>query len=172
MTAIPKSMYVSGPMTGKPEHNIPAFRTMSAKLRSKGLSVVDPSEVDHSDHEHAGPGSGHWADYLRYDLIAMLESCTGILMLPGWRQSKGATLEHTIAMALGWNEFQIDEETDEVVKVEHLFIPALGLTHSSVCKHVQVKVEDIWRYGSTDESEVNCSECLRWSRQVRESLRS
>ena len=40
------------------------------------------------------------ADHLRADIGDLLD-CDAILMLPGWEDSAGATLEHSIAVALG-----------------------------------------------------------------------
>ena len=37
---------------------------------------------------------------MRTDLLALL-SCDAIHMLPGWRESKGATVEHAVAVACG-----------------------------------------------------------------------
>ena len=41
-----------------------------------------------------------WEDYMRDDLTALL-TCTHIVMLPGWEQSRGARLEKYVAEHLG-----------------------------------------------------------------------
>jgi hypothetical protein len=45
----------------------------------------------------------HWCShrgYMRADLRALLD-CDAIFMLPGWRESRGATVEHAVAVACG-----------------------------------------------------------------------
>lgn len=93
--------YLSGPMSGLPELNFPAFNRAAAKLRALGMRIVNPAE-------HQGlPDGSPWADYMRQD-IRLLMDCQGIVMLPGWEQSNGARLEHHIAEALGLPVLVID----------------------------------------------------------------
>lgn len=87
------AIYVAGPMTGYPEHNYPAFAAMAATLRAVGCVVISPHELhDSLDHE--------WDWYLRRDLRELVK-CTRIVMLPGWKGSRGAQLEHYVAQSLG-----------------------------------------------------------------------
>lgn len=88
-----KKIYVAGPMTGLPELNFPAFHRETAWLRAMGKEVVNPAEIN------ADPAA-KWEDCMRAD-IAQLVTCDGIHMLPGWEKSRGATLEHHIAVQLG-----------------------------------------------------------------------
>lgn len=86
-------VYISGPMTGYPEFNFPAFRAAAARLRADGHEVEDPSAK--------GVIAGWaWADYLRHDL-RVLSDCEAIYTLEGWEQSKGARLEMHVAKELG-----------------------------------------------------------------------
>lgn len=85
--------YISGPMTGLPDLNFPAFNTAAAELRAEGVLVINPAE-------HGAPGLT-WERYMRAD-IALLVQCSRIHMLPGWRSSRGARLEHHIAQELGF----------------------------------------------------------------------
>ncbi|MGE5607641.1 MAG: DUF4406 domain-containing protein, partial [Bacillota bacterium] len=43
-----KPLYLSGPMSGLPEHNIPAFNAAAARLRRLGFCVVNPAEYPHT----------------------------------------------------------------------------------------------------------------------------
>lgn len=86
-------VYIAGPMTGYPDLNFPAFHREAARLRSEGLEAINPAEIN------ADPTAG-WVDCMRAD-IRELVTCDAILMLPGWEKSRGATLEHHIAAALG-----------------------------------------------------------------------
>ena len=91
MTAI----YISGPMTGLPDLNFPAFHAAAQKLRGQGLTVVNPAEK-----EGEGDPNKTWSDYLKADIRLLLD-CDSIYMLPGWQKSKGAKLEFHIAVELG-----------------------------------------------------------------------
>jgi Domain of unknown function (DUF4406) len=85
-------IYVAGPMTGIESFNFPAFNAKADELRNYGWTVLNPA--DHGILEGA-----QWGDYLRFD-IGLLGTCEAICMLPGWTKSKGARLEHSIAVAL------------------------------------------------------------------------
>ncbi len=90
-----KRLYLSGPMTGLPYLNHPAFHAEAARLRAEGHFVINPAELDLDE-------GATWIDYMKADLIQMLDACTSIHMLKGWTESAGATLEHTVAKALGY----------------------------------------------------------------------
>lgn len=90
-----KTVYVSGRMTGMPELNFPAFHAAAAYLRAQGYRVINPAELDEGDTE---PMS--WAGYMRRDIKALMD-CDLIAMLPDWERSKGATIEHDLAVDLG-----------------------------------------------------------------------
>lgn len=85
-------VYIAGPMTGLPGLNFDAFNAEAARLRAEGHEVINPAEIN-PDHEMP------WAQCMRRD-IAELVKCNAIYMLPGWKASKGATLEHHIAERL------------------------------------------------------------------------
>jgi DNA-binding transcriptional regulator YdaS (Cro superfamily) len=87
------AVYISGPMTGKPDLNFPSFNAEAARLRNLGLRVVNPAEIQL-------PPETSWAGFLRYDIIAMLSHCDTVVVLPGWNRSKGAQLEVYLARQL------------------------------------------------------------------------
>lgn len=87
-------VYLSGPMTGLPDYNKPAFFRAAAELRCYGHEVINPAE-----HESLAKGTA-WADYIRKDLV-LLAQCDAIALLPGWQNSRGARLEVYIALNLG-----------------------------------------------------------------------
>lgn len=88
-----KRVYVAGPMTGLPELNFPAFHRMAAHLRGQGLHVENPAEIN------ADPTAG-WLECMRADIKRLVE-CDAICLLPGWSKSKGACIEHQLAVGLG-----------------------------------------------------------------------
>ena len=88
-------IYISGPITGIPEGNRPAFAAMAARLRADGHTVINPHELI---REVFRPLT--WEDYMRDDLTALL-TCTHLVLLPGWESSRGARLEKYVAEHLG-----------------------------------------------------------------------
>lgn len=93
-------IYISGPMTGIPEYNFPAFAKAAKYLRDQGVKVVSPHEVEHDDG--GVPGSLPHDAYIRGDLIAMLKECNVIVLLPGFSDSRGAMIELQVAELMGF----------------------------------------------------------------------
>ena len=87
-----KRIYLSGPMTGLPDLNFPAFAAMTDSLRDGGHTVTNPAELN--------PDGGTWNDCMRRDITALMD-CDTVATLPGWQESKGAKLEVLIAQHLG-----------------------------------------------------------------------
>ena len=90
-------IYIAGPMTGYPELNFPAFHAAANSLRAQGYDAVNQAEI-------VTDQSADWLACMRAD-IAQLVTCDAIVLLPGWEKSKGATLEHSIATALGFKVY-------------------------------------------------------------------
>lgn len=86
-------IYLSGPMTGLPEYNRPAFNAIAEELRSEGKTVFNPAELGEPDLIH------NRAWYMRKDLEGLLK-CDIVYVLPGWDESEGAKLEIEIAKQL------------------------------------------------------------------------
>jgi hypothetical protein len=84
-------IYLSGPMTGKPDFNYPAFNKAALELEELGYDVENPASNSKQDS---------WEDYMREALKQMLE-CDAVALLPGHQFSKGATEEIRIAKMLG-----------------------------------------------------------------------
>lgn len=89
----PGRIYLSGPMSGLPEHNYPAFNAAAARLRAQGHDVVNPAELNPD-------ASTDWHACLRRD-IAALTTCNTLALMPGWEHSQGAHLELDVAHRLG-----------------------------------------------------------------------
>lgn len=106
-----RKVYIAGPMTGRPEYNVPAFNEAAARYRSLGYEVANPAELP-LEHGYEKP----WSFYMRL-AIGMLLGCDAIVMLDGWQESRGATLEHHIATRLGL-ELLFDKE--RVTSTENL----------------------------------------------------
>jgi hypothetical protein len=88
-------IYISGPMSNKPDLNFPLFAKVAAVLRAEGHTVFNPAEK---------PGEQERFDYrtlLRADLLWLCEEADAICLLPNWGDSKGALAEASTARALG-----------------------------------------------------------------------
>jgi hypothetical protein len=86
--------YISGPMSGRPEWNFPAFRKAAREWRKRGWRVMDPSR------SFGGRTDLPRSVYMRKD-VAMLLRVDAVVVLDGWETSKGARLEVEIARQLG-----------------------------------------------------------------------
>lgn len=111
------SIYIAGPMTGIVDHNFPAFHAAAKQLRAQGYTVFNPAEINADAVDVIRP----WAWYMRKDL-AELVKCEAIYLLPGWENSKGATLEMHVAERLGMTiihapkPLSLFEQTEEDVR--------------------------------------------------------
>lgn len=85
-------VYISGPMTGKPDYNRAAFFRAADELMKQWnyVPVHTAWMVDQLS----------WEDYMRMALQMML-MCDATYFLKGWEKSDGARTEHVIASLCG-----------------------------------------------------------------------
>lgn len=81
------TVYIAGPMKGKPDLNRPAFMQAARELEALGYKVLNPATLPMGIPE---------AKYLPI-CLAMVEACDVIALLPGWEASGGATIERAFA---------------------------------------------------------------------------
>lgn len=98
-------IYISGPMSDIDELNYPAFFAAAETYREMGYQVVNPADDNpQGPQEYAAQNEyerkASWRAYMRKNLRDVL-GCDEILMLPGWRRSKGARLERFVAIKVG-----------------------------------------------------------------------
>ena len=86
-------VYVAGHMSGIEDFNRPAFHAAEDQLRAAGFDVLNPA------HTRLGDDAS-WLDYMRH-AIRMVSRADGLALLPGWEDSRGATVEHDLALNLG-----------------------------------------------------------------------
>lgn len=102
-------IYVSGPMTGHPDLNRPAFDAAAKRLRDEGHFVINPHDLtmlfgtpqEVSDSfrclylgfSRSGQGTSELALYLIDAELAAVRSCDAIYLLRGWNDSRGAKME-------------------------------------------------------------------------------
>lgn len=89
-----RTIYLSGPMTGIPEYNFPAFNEAAAKMRHAGFTVLNPAELFN------GAANRTRAEYFRNDFRNVSE-CDIVLVLPDWQKSVGAVKEIIAARECG-----------------------------------------------------------------------
>lgn len=103
MTQAMKRIYLAGPMSGLPDFNYPAFHAAAAVLRAQGHHVENPAE-------NPAPTCGTWQGYMRMSL-RQISACDCLCMLPGWRASRGARIEHGLALDLDLEVVDFAEAT-------------------------------------------------------------
>lgn len=85
----PLRLYIAGPMTGLPDYNYPAFNVAEQRLLALGYEVENPAR-------NPEPACGSWLGYMRMAL-RQLALCDGVVLLPGWKSSRGANIEKHLA---------------------------------------------------------------------------
>lgn len=110
--------YIAGPIAGVPDFR-ERFAAAVPAVEALGYEVVNPCDIPPVDHEGECPpgydpgedASGHTSSacFMRADLHALLD-CDAIYMLPGWSRSRGATVEHAVAVACGIPVFLDEKE--------------------------------------------------------------
>lgn len=98
-----RTVYISGPMRGRPDYNYPQFHEVAKALRRNGLgsgeflpsfNVLNPAENFDGDQDRP------IHEYLALDIRQVLDA-DAVVLLPGWRNSEGARLEIAVAQATG-----------------------------------------------------------------------
>ncbi len=109
------TIYIAGPMRGRPRFNFPAFDRAAHLLRENGWLVISPAEMDRDfGFDETAPideTSVAWQAFMRdarkRDIAAITERATAMYMLAGWRESAGARAEFALAE---WLDLTIYEE--------------------------------------------------------------
>ena len=109
-------IYIAGPMSGYENWNFPAFFEAEKQLKELGYEVINPAHNDGATIEAALQSAGDpsnprnpWAYYMRRDLPHVL-SADSLCVLPGWQNSKGASLEVHVAEAIGLPLYILGEQ--------------------------------------------------------------
>lgn len=102
-------IYISGPMSGLPEFNYPAFNEAARILRANGYRVYNPAELQGLSEEKLQRMTKFeiWVWYMKRAIRLELKADT-IVMLSGWRKSKGAKVERWLAKILGYEILEFE----------------------------------------------------------------
>ena len=96
------TLYVSGPMTGYPHWNYPAFIDATAALRAHGFNVISPHELDADAGKDpdASWTAADRRDAIARDVDAVARLADGVALLDGWAASFGARAEVAVATSI------------------------------------------------------------------------
>ena len=87
-----RKIYISGPITGVPDFK-ERFAEVEEMYRQKGFYVISPAKLNEILPEEGTT----WEEYMDFALMLM-RKCDTIHLLPGWKNSKGATVEYYVAL--------------------------------------------------------------------------
>lgn len=85
-----RRIYLSGPMKGLPEHNVPAFNRAAETLRALGHEVMNPGEHQDKARCDLKPVFMSYCEYI-------IHKADMLVILPGWENSKGVAAEKALA---------------------------------------------------------------------------
>jgi hypothetical protein len=102
MLEAPGQLYLAGPMSGVDRNNRPKFDEVAGWLRGEGHTVFNPAE------NKDGGVKQRRSFYMRIDLPALMGS-DAIVLLPGWYESRGASLEAWMALDLDMPIFEFHD---------------------------------------------------------------
>lgn len=157
------SLYIIGPVTGKPNDNKAAFAEARRALEADGYLCAIP-------HDYVSEGTD-WSTAMRISITAMLSlehgirnkpAFDGVAMLDGWEQSEGARIEKQVAEALGipcrpWREY-IDSDSLEKLRltdeerIEQLEQLAWNMWHFQDIVFRDLGIESSFTRGATGET--------------------
>ena len=104
-----ESVYISGPYTATTKEqrdaNVQRAKAAAQEFARKGYAVFCPHLQSHGWEDETDLGYDY---FLTADLY-WLYKCDRIVMLPGWKDSKGAKIEHMAARALGLVTYYMKE---------------------------------------------------------------
>lgn len=101
-----KTFYIAGPMRGYPKYNWPAFDEVRDCLLAQGYSVISPADLDREAGFSCDTPPERLTDEavrkLFSNSVHHLNSCAhAVVLLPGWKKSRGANAEVCCAKAIG-----------------------------------------------------------------------
>lgn len=102
--------YLAGPMTGLKNFGYDEFARASEILRNAGLFVLSPHEI----YFGSEPGTLPYRAYIEAGLTLLMRA-DAIILMPGWSDSRGATLERHAALTMGMNVYYYVKEAPHLL---------------------------------------------------------
>ena len=93
------TIYVAGPISGRPKYNRPQFEEARREIEAKGHTALIPHDYTEG-LLHLGCPALIWCLSM-CKCVDVLLSCDAVLFLEGWEHSAGARREHDLAMEHG-----------------------------------------------------------------------
>lgn len=118
------TIYISGPMSGIPDMNSKAFYEAEDHLRKLGFeNIINPFRLDDELRNRSGRSYSEIPAefFLRRDIEIIASRCTALVVLDGWKYSRGSRLEVFVARRLGCRIFSYPDlnEIDASFLPEH-----------------------------------------------------
>ncbi len=89
-----RTVYLAGPVSNRVDGNRAAFKSTAMTLAHMGFVVISPHEIDIDP-------STPWDDAMPVCIAAMMRA-RAVVVMGGWRSSRGARVEARLARSLGW----------------------------------------------------------------------
>ena len=99
-------IYISGKITGTTDYK-EKFQNAAERIAAKGHIPVNPTDMDKVLID-----SYTWDEWMQIDL-PLLRTSHGVLMLPDWRDSNGARMEHREAIRIHKRMFYEIDDIEE-----------------------------------------------------------
>lgn len=151
-----KRIYLAGPMTGYPLYNFPAFDAAQRKWASAYWSVITPADLNrqlymqrHGREFDPATDTAEWGDEVVHEMfwrdLEAIKNTDAIAMLQGWRKSRGANIELSVARAL--NKEVYDDQTMKLLEPETALQEAQRLVHGERGADYGHPIDDYTRTG-------------------------
>lgn len=111
-----KKVYLSGKINGLGEDE---YRDNFAQAAMDALAFFPDEQVTIVNPATLPAIHNSWEDYLIRDLM-LLKDCDAIVMLPNWKDSKGAITEHAFAEGMGIEIHYLRKEPEMVLTQEQM----------------------------------------------------
>ena len=117
-------VYLAGKMRCLPSFGADEFRKAARVLRERGFEVVSPLEMDEAvgitvdgltGFEDLADQGFDIRSTLMADLEAVLFDVDAVVLLPGWRGSRGALAEYATARAASIPTWELTYASEEIV---------------------------------------------------------
>ena len=115
-----QSIFIAGPMTGHAQFNHPAFDAAEAEVRRLGYPIIfNPAAMDRKNGHDFSAATGtveelkaagfNRAATMIDNTAWIAEDADAVVVLDGWRQSRGACAEVAMANAMGKPVYALDD---------------------------------------------------------------
>jgi hypothetical protein len=93
-----EKIYIAGPINGIPDGNKHGFLAMANRLEELGYDYINPRAKGWEEAD-IPEGMDLWTYMMKLSLQEMMD-CNSILLLDGWEDSRGASIEYRLALDL------------------------------------------------------------------------